>query len=51
MCTVGGPVDMDLPPERVKGKDYRCNECGEKFKGIGKRPVCPCCQSEDVSAA
>ena len=41
MCTVGGPVDIDLPPDRVKGKDYRCKECGERFKGIGKKPICP----------
>jgi ribosomal protein L37AE/L43A len=41
MCTVGGPVDIDLPPDRVKGKDYRCKECGERFKGIGKNPSVP----------
>jgi len=51
MCTVGGPVDIDLPPERVQGKDYRCNECGERFKGLGKKPICPSCQSDDISAA
>ena len=48
MCTVGGPVDMEIPPERVEGKNYRCKECGEKFKGVGKRRMCPSCQSEDV---
>jgi hypothetical protein len=48
MCTVGGPVDIDIPPDRLKGKDYRCKECGERFKGVGKRPMCPSCQSEDV---
>jgi Zn finger protein HypA/HybF involved in hydrogenase expression len=48
MCTVGGPVDIDIPPDRVKGKNYKCRECGEKFKGVGKRPMCPSCQSEDV---
>ncbi|MCC7566408.1 MAG: hydrogenase maturation nickel metallochaperone HypA [Methanomicrobiaceae archaeon] len=48
MCTVGGPVDVEYD-EGIKGKNYRCNECGEKFKGIGKRPTCPSCQSEDVA--
>jgi rubrerythrin len=48
MCSVGGPTDIDIPPDRVKGKDYRCNECGERFKGIGRRPICPSCQSENV---
>jgi rubrerythrin len=48
MCTVGGPVDIEFDGERVKGKNYRCKECSERFKGIGKRPMCPSCQSEDV---
>jgi rubrerythrin len=51
MCTVGGPVDIDIPPDRVQGKDYRCKECGERFKGIGKKPICPSCQSDDVAQA
>lgn len=50
MCTVGGPVDIEFD-ERVKGKNYRCKECGEGFKGLGKRPMCPSCQSEDVEEA
>ena len=48
MCSVGGPTDIDLPEDRVVAKDYRCKECGERFKGIGKHPMCPSCQSEDV---
>jgi len=48
MCTVGGPVDIDIPPERLKTKNYRCRECDEKFKGVGRKPVCPSCQSEDI---
>jgi rubrerythrin len=47
MCTVGGPMDVEYT-ERVKGKDYRCKSCGERFKAVGKRPVCPSCQSDDV---
>lgn len=50
MCTVGGPVDIEFD-ERVKGENYRCKECGERFKGLGKRPMCPSCQSEDVEKA
>jgi Zn finger protein HypA/HybF involved in hydrogenase expression len=51
MCTVGGPVDMEIPPDRVKGKNYKCKECGEKFISVSKRPMCPSCQSEDVAEA
>ena len=47
MCSVGGPMDVEYD-ERVKGKDYRCKSCGEHFKGVGKRPVCPSCQSSEV---
>ena len=50
MCSTGGPVDIELD-DRVRGKDYKCKECGQKFKGVGKRPMCPSCQSEDVEAA
>jgi rubrerythrin len=45
-------MDIDIPPERsVKGKEYRCNECGEQFKGVGKKPICPSCQSDNIAAA
>jgi predicted Zn-ribbon and HTH transcriptional regulator len=49
VCSVGGPMDIDYK-ERVKGKDYKCRSCGEKFKGVGKHPICPSCQSDDVAA-
>ena len=36
MCTVGGAPtgDMIFAHDRVKGKRYRCNECGEKFTQV-----------------
>jgi rubrerythrin len=37
--------------ERIKGTDYRCRDCGERFKGIGKKPICPSCQSDNVEEA
>jgi DNA-directed RNA polymerase subunit RPC12/RpoP len=47
MCSVGGPMEISYE-ERAKGIDYKCNSCGEHFKGIGKKPMCPNCQSTDV---
>ncbi|MGZ4909179.1 MAG: hypothetical protein ACXVI1_00370 [Halobacteriota archaeon] len=48
MCTVGGPFgNEDI--KRLESQRYACNECGSKFKGIGKNPMCPSCQSEDVT--
>ena len=35
MCTVGGGPTGDLNfDERVKGKNYRCNDCGDKFESL-----------------
>jgi rubrerythrin len=50
MCSVGGPADIEIE-EGVQGKSYICNTCGEKFETVGKRPMCPSCQSEDVTPA
>lgn len=50
MCSAGGPVDVDLnDPLKGKGRKYRCNECGQPFTGLGRHPMCPSCQSEDVT--
>ena len=36
MCSSGGPMaDVDLG--KLKSKKYKCNDCGNKFKGIGKK--------------
>ena len=51
VCSVGGPMDIDIPSERVKGKEYRCKDCGEGFRGVGKKPICPSCQSDNVAEA
>jgi rubrerythrin len=42
-------MDLELD-ERFKGKDYRCNDCGTEFKGLGRHPRCPSCGSENVTA-
>jgi rubrerythrin len=47
MCSVGGPMDVEYN-DRASGADYSCNECGSRFRTIGKHPMCPTCQSEDV---
>jgi DNA-directed RNA polymerase subunit RPC12/RpoP len=50
MCSAGGPIDVDLnDPLKEKGKRYRCDECGQTFTGLGKHPMCPSCQSENVA--
>ncbi len=50
MCSAGGPVDVDLnDPLKGRGKKYKCNDCGATFTGLGKHPMCPTCQSDDVT--
>ena len=31
-------------------KKYKCLDCGNDFKGLGKKVICPSCQSENVEA-
>ena len=47
MCTVGGPPDIS-DVESLAAKDYECEDCGNKFKGMGRRVKCPSCQSKNV---
>ena len=50
MCTVGGGPTGDLNfDERVKGKNYRCNDCGDKFESLSRKPICSSCQSDNVT--
>ena len=41
-------ADIDIG--KLKTKKYRCLSCGNKFKSIGKKVVCPSCQSDNVEA-
>jgi rubrerythrin len=50
MCAVGGPPDIG-DPESLFPKDYRCLECGHRFKGIGTVWSCPSCSSQKIEGA
>lgn len=47
MCSVGGS-DIEFDIEKVEVDRYRCNNCGNKFDGMGEKVLCPSCQSENV---
>ncbi|HHW15874.1 MAG TPA: hypothetical protein GXX31_00600 [Methanothermobacter sp.] len=50
MCSVGGPmVDIDL--KKVTSRKCKCLDCGNEFKGVGKKVKCPSCQSENVECS
>jgi rubrerythrin len=46
MCSVGGPPDFDF--DQVYAEKYKCKSCGSEFKGIGKDPACPVCDSDKI---
>jgi rubrerythrin len=48
MCTCGESYDVDAD-ENLPTKDYICNECENKFKGLGKNVKCPSCKSKNVT--
>ena len=42
MCSSGGPM-ADLSMKKLKTKKYKCLD-------LGKKVICPSCQSENVEA-
>ena len=44
MCSVGDSFNIDIA-EGIKTSEYECEDCGRKFKGIGKNVKCPNCSS------
>ncbi len=49
MCSVGDAFRMDLADD-MGLCEYKCNDCGGKFKGvrINKKLKCPECQSANT---
>lgn len=49
MCSVGDAFNIDIS-EDTGLCEYKCNECGNTFKGvrIGKKLKCPECHSADT---
>ncbi|MCL7411052.1 MAG: hypothetical protein P1P69_02500 [Methanosarcinaceae archaeon] len=48
MCSVGDAFEVNVEG-KLPVKEYSCNDCNSKFKGIGKNVMCPSCQSKDVT--
>jgi Zn finger protein HypA/HybF involved in hydrogenase expression len=49
MCSAGGPMEINILD--VDEREYRCGNCGKKFKTTYDDPQCPDCQSQNVVAA
>lgn len=46
MCSAGGPFEVNILD--MGEKDYRCKDCGKKFKEASSNPSCPKCKSTNV---
>ena len=46
MCSVGDVTAIDV--KTLTANEYECMDCGNKFKGIGKKVTCPSCKSSNV---
>lgn len=48
MCSVGDTFgSIEIPG--FEAKLYKCADCGNEFKGLGKKVLCPSCSSGNVS--
>jgi len=50
MCSVGDGFGVDIN-EVISPENYKCKDCGNEFQGIGKKVMCPACQSNSVKLA
>ncbi len=51
MCaTCGCGIDLGSM-EEVFARNYRCNDCGNVFRGFGYRLECPRCKSKNTGIA
>ncbi len=50
MCSVGDAFNIDIA-EDSGICEYKCDDCGGKFKGVKvhKKPKCPECDSVNIS--
>ncbi|HEY9245769.1 MAG TPA: hypothetical protein VIO11_02875 [Candidatus Methanoperedens sp.] len=47
MCSVGDAFNIEITS--LDAKFYKCGDCSNEFRGVGKKVVCPSCHSKNVS--
>lgn len=47
MCSVGDAFNVEV--QQLNAKFYKCNDCKNEFRGVGKKVMCPSCQSRNTS--
>ncbi len=48
MCFADSSVSVDIEAEEIVAIEYKCLDCSNKFRAMGKRISCPACQSKNV---
>ncbi len=48
MCMVADVPEFNIENIEMNLKEYVCQDCGNKFKGIGNSVICPACKSSNV---
>lgn len=46
MCSVGDSFNLDI--SELESDLYKCLDCSNEFKSVGKRVLCPTCHSKKV---
>ncbi|HLB71327.1 MAG: hypothetical protein OIN88_10835 [Candidatus Methanoperedens sp.] len=46
MCSVGDAFNIEITS--LEAKFFKCDECRNEFRGIGRKVVCPSCHSNKV---
>jgi len=48
MCMVGDVPEFNMENIEMDLKEYVCQDCKNKFKGLGKNVICPACKSSNI---
>lgn len=46
MCSVGDAFNIEVTA--LNAKFYKCGDCKNEFRGVGKKVICPSCQSANT---
>lgn len=49
MCFAESSVSVEIEEGDLVLNQYKCMDCGSKFRGVGKKMKCPTCESSKVN--
>ncbi len=49
MCFADSSVNVEIEEGELVTEQYKCIDCNSRFRGIGKKVMCPSCQSANVT--